>query len=319
MGYDNSNNPTFVKVDNADLKKELKTDFDSLSTGINTDITQFKTQTTAQLADKAKKAEVILKSDGVGLDNAKPDLLAAIQNKDGVTTFNLLSEPRAGSVTKEKIDSNFYKELIADSIVGNTQYTYLNGEVDTAKEYLNAELIREKQFYREANYTREYEVDKILAFERVLEYFFEPNGDIKSVNTLSAVKKYSKFNYFLTVGMVRLFGTTMNQYSTDNITPTDVSSYSRVAFIIKNNHDKAIVATVYSSTDLTPQPFSSIPVSGTHEKLNLAPITIQPKSTFILDETVVGSINNDFKGILLRLERANVPTEGDIEVVFLAK
>jgi glycerophosphoryl diester phosphodiesterase len=60
MGYDNSNNPTFVKVDNADLKKELKTDFDSLSTGINSDINQFKQQTNTQLADEAKKTKDLL-------------------------------------------------------------------------------------------------------------------------------------------------------------------------------------------------------------------------------------------------------------------
>ncbi|GLI83631.1 hypothetical protein ANABIO32_13250 [Rossellomorea marisflavi] len=57
MGYENQNSP-MIRVDNKELKQELKSDFNTLSTGINTDITQFKNQTTAQLADRATKEEL---------------------------------------------------------------------------------------------------------------------------------------------------------------------------------------------------------------------------------------------------------------------
>ncbi|MEW5569578.1 hypothetical protein [Rossellomorea marisflavi] len=56
MGYENQNSP-MIRVDNKELKQELKSDFNTLSTGINTDINQFKNQTTAQLADKTNKTE----------------------------------------------------------------------------------------------------------------------------------------------------------------------------------------------------------------------------------------------------------------------
>ena len=70
------------------------------------------------ISNKASKNEVILKSDGVGLDDAKEDLIAAIQNKEGETTFNLLSIPRDGVVSRKKltniVDIYDVDELIDD-------------------------------------------------------------------------------------------------------------------------------------------------------------------------------------------------------------
>lgn len=65
-------------------------------------VNELDSRLTSQLAQKPNDWEVIKKNEGVGLDNAKPDLLAAIENKEGETAFNLLSIPRDQSVTAKK-------------------------------------------------------------------------------------------------------------------------------------------------------------------------------------------------------------------------
>ena len=98
-------------------------------------------EVTTQLADTAKKNDVILKSEGVGLNNVKPDLLAAIEGGEG-TTFNLLSIPRPGSVTPKETNfiresSNMYNQA-ADTkgyIVGDT------GTLNTSENYAVSDYI----------------------------------------------------------------------------------------------------------------------------------------------------------------------------------
>ena len=127
-------------------------------------------QTTIQLAENPKKSEVILKSDGVGLNDAKPDLLAAIEGGEG-TSFNLLSVPRPKSVTPStttfiKTSTNLFNEktvarnkvvshaaggALNDSdnysssdfipVIPNQEYTFNNvyfiGLYDDSKNYIN--------------------------------------------------------------------------------------------------------------------------------------------------------------------------------------
>lgn len=88
-------------------------------------------QVTTQLAQTAQKSEVLLKSEGVGLNDAKPDLLAAIEGGEG-TSFNLLSIPRDRSVTHEKTDfilvdkrNLFNPKATTDGVRLNTDGTLL--------------------------------------------------------------------------------------------------------------------------------------------------------------------------------------------------
>ncbi len=93
--------------------------------------------TDANLAQKADDDEVRKKSVPIGLNDADSDLLGAIQNKEGETTFNLLSVPRQRSVTpgttvfvkpgKNKFDGTFVNAILN----GSTTY-YFNDDA-TAK------------------------------------------------------------------------------------------------------------------------------------------------------------------------------------------
>lgn len=87
-----------------------------------------------QLAEKAAKSDVdnalISKRDKaipIGLNDADAELLGAIQNKTGETTFNLLSEPRPGSVTPEK--TTFLTDVYGTNLFDKTAVT-LGGYYD---------------------------------------------------------------------------------------------------------------------------------------------------------------------------------------------
>ncbi len=88
-------------------------------------------QVTAQLQQTPNRNEVILKSEGVGLDEVKPDLLAAIEGGEG-STFNLLSIPREGSVSPSKTD--FLEQstnlLDKDRVVKNKSIDTIGNVVD---------------------------------------------------------------------------------------------------------------------------------------------------------------------------------------------
>lgn len=78
------------------------------------------TEVTAKLAKKANDDEVRKKNVLIGLNDADSELLGAIQNKEGETTFELLSIPKDKSVTTDSLDGVLFDKI--NEISPNSKY-----------------------------------------------------------------------------------------------------------------------------------------------------------------------------------------------------
>jgi hypothetical protein len=253
------------------------------------------------------------------LEDLSATILSAIEGGEG-TTFNLLSVPQDGSVTKEKVSADFLKVITAPTTNGNTLFEYENDEIISIKEYLNGELIREKRMKQDIeNKLAIFSEDNLAKTKDLYQYNYDENGNLSSINTLKVVKNYAPFDYFIANGMKRIFGTEMSLNSNHTIAPLDLSGYSNIAFVVKNEHDAELNIQLYSSVNLTSYIASSIPVTDVHEKIHLGYIVVPPKTTFIVDKETLPQINEDYVGMFFMVGRRTVPTEGNVEVIFFAQ
>ena len=108
------------RVDAENLRKEkiveIQSDYDSLKKVIidenaSANLQNQINQTNSQLEHKANKSEVRLKSALNTLNDCDEEMLAAIQNKEGETIFELSSIPKDASVTFGKLDQDSIKNI----------------------------------------------------------------------------------------------------------------------------------------------------------------------------------------------------------------
>lgn len=98
--YDNG---ALASLINDKLLKDINSKVDTFKTEVDTfktEVDTFKTEINSQLDTITQEVEK-----PITLNKCDSEMLAAIQNKEGETTFNLLSIPRDSSVTPSKLDA----------------------------------------------------------------------------------------------------------------------------------------------------------------------------------------------------------------------
>lgn len=141
MGYGNENSP-FIKVDNKELKQKLDQDFNNLSQNFQTDINQFKQQTSTQLADKVSKNETETITWAMISQDARENIAGekvAVVAKDSVTTPTIVNK----SVTPTKtsfleLGKNLFnkKEAVTGKLL-----VYTNGTTIDSANYFTSGFI----------------------------------------------------------------------------------------------------------------------------------------------------------------------------------